>query len=134
MKYLVFLLAFACCLPVLAQQTVTMDATPPVVVRTVPKAGDTAVDPGIQQISVTFSKNMRTKNNWSWVMLSKESFPNITGAISYKPDGRTCVAPVKLEPGKTYAIWLNTDKYMGFKDTGNHPAVPYLLVFSTKKK
>jgi hypothetical protein len=41
--------------------------------------------------------------------------------------------PVKLEPGKTYAIWVNSDKFTNFKDTDGRSAVPYLLVFKTKK-
>ena len=44
---------------------------------------------------------------------------------------RTCVLPVKLEPGKTYAIWLNSQKFGNFKDTDGRSAVPYLLVFRT---
>jgi hypothetical protein len=42
------------------------------------------------------------------------------------------VLPVHLEAGKTYALWLNTDKFQNFKDDKGQPAVPYLLVFATK--
>jgi hypothetical protein len=38
---------------------------------------------------------------------------------------------VKLEPGKTYVIWLNSQKFRNFKDKDGQPAVPYLLVFET---
>ena len=41
--------------------------------------------------------------------------------------------PVALEPGKTYAIWINSEKFNNFKDTDGRSAVPYLLVFRTKK-
>ena len=51
----------------------------------------------------------------------------------YLADKRTCVLPVRLEPGQTYAIWVNTDKFGNFKDTDGRSAVPYLLVFRTKK-
>jgi hypothetical protein len=47
-------------------------------------------------------------------------------------DQRTCVLPVKLEPGKTYAIWVNSEKFNNFKDVGGRSAVPYLLGFKTK--
>ncbi len=66
-------------------------------------------------------------------MISKESFPQISGEVRFLDDKRTCVAPVKLEPGKTYAIWFNSQKFDYFKDAEGHPAVPYLLVFQTKK-
>ena len=39
----------------------------------------------------------------------------------------------KLEPNKTYAIWVNTEAIGNFKDTDGRSAVPYLLVFKTKK-
>ena len=55
-----------------------------------------------------------------------------TGSPTYEDDKRTCVLPVKLEPGKTYAIWVNSDKFGNFKDADGRSAVPYLLVFRTK--
>jgi len=114
-----------------AGESVRVATLPPVVVQTVPAAGDTAVDPGLTEIRVTFSKKMQTRQMWSWVMLSRETFPEITGEIRFLPDGRTCVAPVRLMPGKTYAIWLNSEKFDAFRDTGNRPAIPYLLAFET---
>ena len=42
--------------------------------------------------------------------------------------------PVKLEPGKTSVVWINRERFNSFRDTENHPAVSYLLVFETKKK
>lgn len=106
---------------------------PPVVVATVPKAGETNVDPGLGEIRVTFSKNMMTENMWSWVIDPRGSFPKIVGQVHYLDDKRTCVAPVKLQPGTTYWIWFNSAKHNSFKDTAKNSAVPYLLVFQTRK-
>ena len=64
--------------------------------------------------------------------MSKESFPETASKAKYADDKRTCVMPVKLQPGKTYAIWLNSKKFRNFKDVGGKSAVPYLLVFKTK--
>jgi RNA polymerase sigma-70 factor (ECF subfamily) len=47
-------------------------------------------------------------------------------------DRRTCILPVKLQPGKTYAVWVNSQKFRNFRDAKGQPAVPYLLVFKTK--
>lgn len=116
-----------------AGDSVRVATLPPVVVKTVPAAGDTAVDPGLTEIRVTFSKKMQTAQMWSWVMLSRETFPEITGEIHFLPDGRTCVAPVRLAPGKTYAIWFNSDEFNAFRDAGHRPAVPYLLAFETRR-
>jgi RNA polymerase sigma-70 factor (ECF subfamily) len=43
------------------------------------------------------------------------------------------VVSVDLKPGKTYAIWLNSQKFGNFRDASGKSAVPYLLVFETKK-
>ena len=105
----------------------------PSVVKTVPQAGATDVDPALKEITVTFSKDMITDRMWSVCQISKETFPETAGKIHYLPDKRTCVVPVKLEPGKTYVLWFNRGQFNSFHDTGNNPAIPYMLVFETKK-
>ena len=116
-----------------AESEVSVRSMPPVVIKTIPQAGDTSVDPFIEEIRITFSKEMMIDNMWSWVMISKESFPKITGQVKYLNDKKTCIAPVKLEPGKTYVVWFNSERYNAFRDKDNNPAVPYLLVFETRK-
>ncbi len=110
---------------------VTLESVPPVVVKTVPEAGASNVDPKITEIKVTFSKDM-ADGTWSWATQSKESFPKVEGKPKYLSDKRTCVLPVKLEPGKTYAIWVNHENYTNFKDADGQSSLPYLLVFKTK--
>ncbi len=112
----------------------TVASLPPVVVKTVPQAGDRAVDPSLDKISVTFSKDMITKRMWSFSQISTDTFPKIPEGkeIGYLGDNRTCVMPVKLEPNKTYVIWINSPRFNSFRDIDNHPAVPYQLVFKTK--
>ena len=111
---------------------VTLQTVPPVVVKTVPAAGTADVDPTLAEIKVTFSKDMRD-GGWSWAKLSDGSFPTPDGKPKYLADKRTCVLPVKLEAGKTYAIWVNSEKFGNFKGPDGRSAVPYLLVFKTKK-
>ena len=107
---------------------------PPVVVKTFPVAGAMHVDATkTKEIRVTFSKDMLDKN-MSWVQLSSESYPKVTGDIHFDVDNRTCIAPVELEPGHAYAIWFNNNKYQNFKDRDEHSSVPYLLVFETEPK
>lgn len=110
----------------------TTEKSRPVVTATSPRAGDPAVDPSLKQISVTFSEEMQTNNMWSWAMESAESFPTVKGKPHYLPDKRTCVLPVRLSPGTTYRIWINTTKLNAFRDVNNNPAVPYLLEFRTR--
>lgn len=102
---------------------VTLATVPPVVVKTVPAAGADDVDPATTEITVTFSKDMQD-GNYSWAIHSKESFPTMTGKPKHGADKRTCVLPVKLEPGKTYAIWVNSAKHGSFKDADGRSAVP----------
>ena len=117
----------------IAQTTHSIKSLPPVVVETFPRSGDSAVDPSVKEIKVTFSKDMKTEKMWSWVMVSKETFPKIVGDVHYLENKRTYVAPVELERGKTYVIWINSEKYNAFKAEDGNPAVPYLLVFDTSK-
>jgi hypothetical protein len=106
---------------------------PPSVVKTVPAAGATDVDPELKELSFTFSKPMMD-GSWSACQISDETFPKAgAGKMHYLPDKRTCVMPVTLEPGKTYVIWLNRGQFQNFRDTQRNSSVPYLLVFETKK-
>jgi len=120
-----------------AEQTEAEDAgqtvagLPPVVVNTQPVSGTRDVEPGETEIRVRFSKEM-ADGSWSWSTAWENSAPEIIGQPHYESDGRTCVAKVKLEPGRTYAWWLNSDKFKNFTDLAGRPAVPYLLIFQTK--
>lgn len=115
------------------QAALTVEGLPPSVVRTVPQAGDMAVDPGLNQIQVTFSKDMMTERMWSFCQVSSETFPTVREGeeIHYLADKRTCVLPVVLEPDTTYVTWINKGRFNSFRDADGHPSVPYLLVFKT---
>ena len=117
-----------------ADETISVENMPPSVIKTVPQAGDINVDPALKEITVTFSKEMMTDNQWSWCSYSPETFPDIDkSGIRYLQDNRTCLLPVKLKAGRTYVIWINTRKYNYFKDKNRNSAIPYLLVFQTRK-
>jgi hypothetical protein len=109
---------------------ISLDSAPPVVVKTFPVAGSTDVDPALTEIRVTYSKAMQD-GSWSWSTWGEENYPETTGKPKYLSDNRTCVLPVKLQPRKFYAIWLNSDKFKNFKDVDRRSAVPYLLTFRT---
>ena len=111
-------------------QEMSVAALPPVVVKTVPQAGDTQVDPSITEIRGTFSKKMTTGKNYSWAG-AEDSW--VTGKPRWLADGKTCVLPVKLELGKTYVVWLNSPSFRNFRDSRGQSAIPYLLVFETAK-
>lgn len=111
---------------------VSVATSAPVVVATVPQAGATDVDAGTTtEIKVTFSKAMEP-GNFSWVQFGKDTFPKTAGKPHFLDDHRTCVLPVKLQPGHPYVIWLNHPPYNSFMDSDGNRAVPYLLVFETR--
>ncbi len=112
---------------------ISIQNLPPVVVKTVPESGSLNVDPNTSEIRGTFSKDMRV-GGWSCVNLSKDTFPPSAGDPRYEQDKRTFVLPVKLEPGRVYAILINSEKYGNFKDTQGKSAMPYLLVFETARQ
>jgi len=109
----------------------TVDTVAPVVVKSVPEAGAKDVAAGVVEIKVTFSKEM-ADGSWSWSDAWKNSSPEIVSKPHYEADGKTCVLKVKLEPGKTYGYWINSQSFKNFKDRQGRSAVPYMLVFQTK--
>lgn len=125
------LIAAACQFGPLLCRAQDVDSVAPVVIKTVPEAGTKDVAPGETDIKVTFSKEMMN-GSWSWSTAWKDSTPEFVGKPAYDADGKTCVVKVKLEPGKTYGFWLNSQSFHNFKDSHGHAAVPYLLVFQTK--
>jgi hypothetical protein len=127
-----FAFAVVACVSLARAKDVSIQTLPPVVVKAIPESGSLGVDPALAEIRVIFSKDM-INGDWSCVNLSKESFPALAGEPRHEKDMRTSVLPAKLEPGKTYAILLNSEKYKNFKDAKGNPAMPYLLVFETRK-
>jgi RNA polymerase sigma-70 factor (ECF subfamily) len=86
----------------------------------------------LTELRVTFSKSMRA-GFWAWVQLNDETYPETRGQPHFSDDARTCILPVRLQPGTVYAIWINHEKFSTFQDPEGQPAVPYLLVFKTKE-
>jgi len=118
-------------MPVLARaQGQDIESMPPVVVKTIPESGAKDVAPGEMEVKVTFSKQM-SDGSWTWSTAWKDSTPEMVGKPKYDADRKTCIARFKLQPGKTYAWWLNSANFHNFKDAKGHPAVPYLLIFKT---
>ena len=115
-----------------AQAASLESAVPPVVIATIPESGAADVDPALTELRVTFSQPMRDRS-WSWTKWGEEHFPELTGQPGFDADRRTCALPVKLQPGKVYATWINSDHHKNFTDTGGRPAVPYLLIFQTSE-
>lgn len=107
-----------------------LEQLPPVVVETHPLSGATNVPPGRTELRVRFSKPMAAQS-WSWVHAWENSVPPMLGQPRFE-DPSTCVLPVQLEPGRTYAVWINSENFQNFRGHRGLPAVPYLLIFQTR--
>lgn len=78
----------------------------PVVIETTPSDGEVDVDAELEQITATFSESMDL-DGWSWVTEVGRSTPSITG-LPFYVDETTTVLPVRLQPGTTYGLWINS--------------------------
>lgn len=107
------------------------DAKAPRVVETFPLNGSTDVDPSITEISVTFDEAMQD-GNWSWASTDENQFPTMVGQPHYTEEFTKNILPVKLEAGKTYEIWINSEKHTNFKDKAGNSSIPFKWVFKTK--
>ena len=114
-------------------QSQTIETMPPVVVKAIPESGTLDVAPAETEIRVSFSKQM-ADGSWSWSTAWGDSSPEFVGSPHYLDDHHTCVVTVRLQPGKSYGWWLNSEQFKNFKDRAGQPAVPYLLTFQTKSK
>ena len=101
----------------------------PRIVALEPPNGSTAVDLSLARLRVTFDRPMEA--SWSWVRESEPSFPPTTGPAGFEADGRTAYLPVRLEPGHTYVVWLNSEEFQLFRDLAGQPTPPLRWVFTT---
>jgi hypothetical protein len=111
----------------------TPETAPPVVVRTVPAAGEADVDPSLTELRIEFSKVMRGGAwTWSW---AEGKRPLDSRNAYYLNDGRTFCVFVRLEADSSYAFWVNPPNFdVGFKDTREIFAPPYLLVHNWESR
>ena len=72
------------------------------------------------------------EKSYSLIQTSNETFPKVIGKPVFDKLGTTCIIRVKLEKGKTYAMQVNNNRFNGFRDLKDKPAMPYLITFATK--
>jgi hypothetical protein len=101
----------------------------PVVLKTNPVAMANKVPATLTKINVTFDQAMMN-NSWSWTG-GGETYPKITGKISYDEARTTCTLPVALEPGKVYWVGINSPSHRNFQSPANVPTRWYVILFAT---
>jgi RNA polymerase sigma-70 factor (ECF subfamily) len=108
-------------------------AVKPRIVAIIPKNGSQNVNPDLTEIRVTFSVPMAAGFSWTG---GGPDFPTIpSGSKPYWTENhKTCVLPVKLEPGHTYHLGLNSSSFKNFQSSGGVPLAPVALSFTTRKR
>lgn len=102
----------------------------PKIVATSPAVGDTDVSPSLNEITVTFDRDMA--GGFSWTGGGPDYPPGAEGKKVHWRDKRTCVFPVKLAAGRYYRVGVNSTSYQNFRSAAGVPAKPSAIYFTTE--
>jgi hypothetical protein len=92
--------------------------------------GATDVDPGLDQISVTFDRDMSKGMSWTG---GPPLFPPIDETRKARwIDSRTCVIPVKLQKATYYRVGINSQNFRNFESAQGVPAASTAICFVTQ--
>jgi RNA polymerase sigma-70 factor (ECF subfamily) len=104
-------------------------STSPQIVKTIPTAGETAVDSKLPEITVVFDRDMGEGMSWTG---GPPLFPPLDKDRQSKwVDARTCILPVKLERGSFYRLGVNSSSYQNFRGRDGVPADSASIYFAT---
>lgn len=105
------------------------DAARPQVMSIEPANAATDVDPGATELVIRFDRAMLDQS-WSIAGAPAEQ-PEITGKPAYDEQRTTLRVPIRLERGRSYRFWLNTEQKTGFKSADGVPLAPLEVTFTT---
>ncbi len=102
----------------------------PQVVKSTPEPGATGVNAGLEEIAVTFDRDMQGGMSWTG---GPPLFPPVDESRQARwIDKRTCALPVKLEAGSFYRVGVNSTSYQNFKSADGVPAPSSAIFFATR--
>jgi len=104
---------------------------PPRIASTSPADGAKEVDPATVEVTVTFDRDMGPSFAWNG---NGPEYPFVPEGKASWRDQRTCVLPVKLEPGRNYRVGLNTfsPNHQSFRSVEGVRAIPTAIHFATR--
>lgn len=107
-------------------------SAPVIVLRTFPENDAKAVDPQTEFIRVRFSRAVSSKD-YAFVESDKGEKIVPAGEPRFEDGNTLCILPVKLQPGTTYAVGINSYKIGGLRSSEDPDVAvtPYLLSFTT---
>jgi hypothetical protein len=85
------------------------------------------VSPGVQELTITFSKPMSPYTSIDYGPGGKATWP-LTGRGTFSADRRSVTYKVSLLPGRSYEFQITSD---GFRSEDGYPLKPYLAKFNT---
>jgi beta-lactamase regulating signal transducer with metallopeptidase domain len=103
----------------------------PTIAASVPNVGATDVDPALNEIRVTFDRDMDA-GGFSWTGGGPAFPPSPEGAQPYWKDKRTCVLPVELKRGAFYRVGINSSSHQNFRSAAGEPAETMAIYFATR--
>lgn len=102
----------------------------PWIVSTKPAIGETNVDPGLTEITITFDRDMGTGMSWTG---GGPEFPEPDKSRKADwVDKRTCVLPVSLKERGYYRVGINSKSHLNFKSNDGVACPPAAIFFTTK--
>lgn len=102
----------------------------PAIVKITPTPGSTKIDPGVDEIRVTFDRDMGEGMSWTG---GGPEFPVVDKARTAGwINKRTCVLPVTLKRGRYYRLGINSKSHLNFKSATGQPVPPTSIFFTTK--
>lgn len=125
MKKSIFTLAFL--IFIWTQSSAQSTGVAPKIISTIPEFGDCNVDPDLREIVIKFDQDMGSLYSLTGTL----NQPQFTGKPQWT-DKRTLSVPVKLYPGKLYALSFNSARFQGFSSLNGVPLNPEDLLFKTK--
>lgn len=102
----------------------------PRIVKSSPQKDATDVDPALNEITVTFDRDMQNGMSWTG---GAPLFPPVDKTREARwTDARTCVLPVKLEAGSYYRVGINSSSYQNFRGSHGAAAEAAAIYFVTR--
>ncbi len=118
-------------LPALAAQ---YDSARPRVIRMSPANGGTGIDASMRRISIWFDQPMADGMMVNPVQEdSGAGFPEITGKAAIDESRTLLTIPVRLEPGRSYALALDARFGQGFRSEAGVPLARVVVRFRTEE-
>jgi tetratricopeptide (TPR) repeat protein len=110
----------------------------PAIISTNPEIYINDVNSRLDKITIKFSRPVQP-SYWFYSSLSPGILPQVTGEPALDSSSNEWILPVRLEPGKVYAIAFNCGDSVkdienfsaGFKGLSGKMAKPFVLVFAT---